>query len=469
MVLQISTTKNQIKQKNYIFEVIFKEFLGLNYHINTKTEGDFLLSSTINKNSINLPDCFFRNSESNWLHVNTSPQLPLNSFNVRSLPFPCTITEQTIPVIYGSLLNSKKTQKDRFHIPIDIFGSCFFMLTRYEELINSERDSHDRFASKSSLAFKEGFIDRPIVDEYVEIMWSCINWLWPNIRRKEKKIQLNVTCDVDHPWVSKPSWKNITKSFLYNIYTRKTTKFTLRDLSNKYKFRKGNVSFDKHMAKIDWMMDVNEKQNNTVSFYFAGGGKSKLDPKYSLDNPLIKNLIQRINERGHEIGLHPSYETYKNKNKTLQESLKLRGILKELNITQKVYGGRQHYLRWESPTTAYNWSHSGMAYDSSLGFADHCGFRCGTSQTFPMFDPKLLINLNIKQKPLIVMDCTAIEQKYMGLGITIECNDYIQMLKKRALTIGREFTLLWHNSYFENSFVDKMYLQLINRTNYKNL
>ena len=61
---------------------------------------------------------------------------------------------------------------------LDIFGSVFFMITRYEEVVKSDRDEYDRFPAAASLAYQEGFLDRPIVNEYLEILWTCMKRLW---------------------------------------------------------------------------------------------------------------------------------------------------------------------------------------------------------------------------------------------------------------------------------------------------
>ena len=62
------------------------------------------------------------------------------------------------------------------------------MLSRYEELIVLDRDSHNRFAAESSIAFKAGFLDRPIINEYLEILKWCLNQLWADLEFKEKSL-----------------------------------------------------------------------------------------------------------------------------------------------------------------------------------------------------------------------------------------------------------------------------------------
>ena len=47
---------------------------------------------------------------------------------------------------------------------------------------------------------KANFLDRPIVNEYLEILWSCIHSIWPDLERKEYKAKNFITCDVDLPF-----------------------------------------------------------------------------------------------------------------------------------------------------------------------------------------------------------------------------------------------------------------------------
>ena len=53
------------------------------------------------------------------------------------------------------------------------------MLSRYEEAVLLDRDDHDRFPATASIAYKTGFLDRPIIDEYVEILWVAMKRVWP--------------------------------------------------------------------------------------------------------------------------------------------------------------------------------------------------------------------------------------------------------------------------------------------------
>lgn len=143
---------------------------------------------------------------------------------------------------------------------------------------------------------------------------------------------------------------------------------------------------------------------------------SSEDGDYEIDHPSIRNLMRRIHERGHEIGLHPIYNTYKDPQAIVAEAIRLKRVCNEEGIRQQAWGGRMHYLRWETPTTLFGWDEAGMSYDSTLGYADRPGFRCGTCFDFPAFDPVQKRILNLRIRPLIVMECSVIDKMYLGFS-----------------------------------------------------
>lgn len=49
---------------------------------------------------------------------------------------------------------------------IDLFASCFFMLSRWEEYVINKKDIHHTFSGLSSLAYRKGFLEKPIVNQF---------------------------------------------------------------------------------------------------------------------------------------------------------------------------------------------------------------------------------------------------------------------------------------------------------------
>jgi len=174
--------------------------------------------------------------------------------------------------------------------------------------------------------------------------------------------------------------------------------------------------------------------------------------------PLL-SVMRRISARGHEIGLHPSYKTFQEPELLRQEANRLRKICDEEGIEQSLWGGRMHYLRWEQPTTLRAWADAGMNYDSTMGYADRPGFRCGTCFEYPAFDPVTMESLDLRVRPLIAMDATILSPQYLGLE-KIEAIEKIKYLKYLCEELGGQFVLLWHNSQFLFEEDKEMYFEL---------
>ena len=155
--------------------------------------------------------------------------------------------------------------------------------------------------------------------------------------------------------------------------------------------------------------------------------------------------MQKINRRGHEIGLHPSYCTYRNLDSLKLELSHLKSVVNKIGIKSDIIGSRMHYLRFIYPDTLRILDVSGISYDTTLGYADCPGFRCGTCFNYRPFDPIVGKSLSIKIIPLVVMDDTIISDKYLGLGTSLSALEIITNLKNTCKLFGGTFTLLWHN------------------------
>ena len=115
------------------------------------------------------------------------------------------------------------------------------------------------------------------------------------------------------------------------------------------------------------------------------------------------------------IGLHASYDSYKNLKFIKKEIDLLKKVLRSLNISQEQMSSRMHYLRWKTPNTINNLNSAGIKKDTTLGYADHAGFRCGTCHSYSGYDLILNKILDIKIEPLVIMDSTLFGKNYMNL------------------------------------------------------
>lgn len=346
-------------------------------------------------------------------------------------------------------------------IHYDILGLTYWMLTRLEEVGRTDLDDHLRFPAISSHAFKHDYLERPIVDEWLHILGQVLQRQWPELHLKQHRFSMKVSHDVDIP--SRYGFSNV-KGLIRRV---------AGDLLKRRDFKsaalapliRANSRYSLHSADpantFEWIMDQSELHGLTSAFYFiCGRTDPKKDADYEPEHPAIRELIRRIHQRGHEIGLHPSYDTYRDTQSIVSEATRLRKIMTEENIQQQDLGGRMHYLRWEHPTTMLGWDQAGMTYDSTLSYADRPGFRCGTCYEYPAFDlTKGALKLRIR--PLIAMECAVMAERYLGLGVGEAAFEKLELLKQRCRDVQGCFTLLWHNTQLCNKVERNLYTRVL--------
>jgi hypothetical protein len=180
------------------------------------------------------------------------------------------------------------------------------------------------------------------------------------------------------------------------------------------------------------------------AFYFMATEPAPLENDYRLLAPMIRQSIEDLQVQGFEIGLHAGYHTLNNPERLMEEKARLDEVLGRTH-----YGGRQHYLRFQAPHTWRHWEQAGLLYDSTMTYADHEGFRCGTCHPYRPFDIEQNRELNLWELPLLAMEQTL--SQYRGLA-PAATETAILALAQRCQQVGGTFTLLWHNSSLDGDW-----------------
>jgi hypothetical protein len=461
-MIQVIISDTCLPEKKYILKILIGDFLGLEYKlvIDNSIKG---YQFTNDGKSFTFCDVFFQDYKHSKESIYFKPP-NVYDFKIESLciPFPIRINHSKFTILYSLVGHEQfSSQNDCGFLGLDIFGSCFFMLSRLEELQCNKLDNHGRFPATESIAFKNCFLNRPIVNEYLEIFWSVLKFMWPELKRKKYQFKTIPSHDVDTPY------QYHIKNYLELIYrmTISAAKLKPRNILKNYKnysnFRKSGIKHDPFYT-FDFLMRTSEESNIKSAFYFITDQKHiALNGNYLMTDSIIKNLLKEIHSRGHEIGLHPSYYTFDNQEQLLREFEILKDTCIKLNIIQNSWGGRQHVLRWKTPITALNWDSVGLKYDSTLCFADHAGFRCGTCYEYYLFDILSRKELNIIERPLVAMECTVIEDRYMGYGVGEKAFDYFKLLKDECKFYNGGYTILWHNDKLVSEEHKYLYKQVI--------
>ena len=373
------------------------------------------------------------------------------------------VLKDILPAPSATMLHSPLVEfrKDKIVVHYDILGLIFWQLSRIEEIGHTVLDVYGRFLAKSSHAFKYEYLERPLVDEWLHILGQIIRRQWPSINLKNLSFSMHVSHDVDRP--SRYAFQNI-RGVLRGIGG---------DLLKNRCWRSALIGpwiwFNPHTQKIhpwdshntfEWIMDNSEQHGLRSTFYFMSGGSASVDARYKIDNLAIRNLMKSIHNRGHEIGLHPSFNSYQMPSSVIAEANRLRSQCARQGIKQESWGARMHYLRWQNPITIKCLEKAGIDYDATLAYPDLLGFRCGTCFEYPAFDPVGDKILNIRVRPLIAMDVTVLSDRYLGLSGEIAYKKFCT-LKNACRQVGGCFTLLWHNNELITKKNRELYVSLL--------
>lgn len=325
---------------------------------------------------------------------------------------------------------------------VDLLSSIWLTLSRFEETLPGTRDSHGRFTAQQSLAFRNGYLRRPIVDEYGLAFEQILKILLPRWTPLKRELRVKLSHDID--LVGVPfHWK----SSLGHALSRHNATAAFRDLlATVTTFRP---------AYLQCVVDIAETARVyglRSAVYWKANPPGPFDSAYELRSLKLAQTLSELRSLDVEMGIHPGYYTFLAPEKLIAEVEKLRCVLGDQEL-----GGRQHFLRW-SPATWLHWEMAGLGYDSSVGFADQIGFRAGTSFPYRPWLLDLNREADLLEIPLLVMDATL--TSYLNLAYEdslATVRDVIACCKK----VGGVFAFLWHNDSLVQRKSRMLYQQIL--------
>ena len=332
-------------------------------------------------------------------------------------------------------------------INYDIIGSAFYFLSGWQEIHSKKRDEFGRYPFNETLQYKHELLVIPLVNYYFDILKSVIEKLsGKNVKRilwPDSNIAVSISHDIDK---INSGWLEGGFSELKNGHFLSALKIILLKI-----FRKDPWDNLKEIISLEKQLEIN-------STFFFLTEKSPENADYSISQ--VEKYFSEIRSAKSEIALHGSIGSSSSSEKIISEKNKL---------PFKIKGNRFHFLMLEPTEYASNIDKSGLLYDSSLGFAEHIGFRNGFC--FPFFpfnhlEKKAHAFIEI---PLMLMDTTLKKDSYMGTDNSRDLK--IESLISEVEKFNGLISILWHNNYFSNfkyeGWRDK-FINLINRTKNSN-
>jgi peptidoglycan/xylan/chitin deacetylase (PgdA/CDA1 family) len=369
-----------------------------------------------------------------------------------------------IPVLFvepGSPTELFRKTSTGIKFAADILGSVFYVLTRYEEVARPFRDEHGRYPSYASLAAIDGFLERPIADEYVEALWVAMHEIWPTLVRSPSSFRLRLTHDVDHLWAAVGRRSGTVAHAVAGDLLRRRDPVLAARRSRAFFGGLGGWVLDDPFDTFDLLMATSERYGLRSTFYFmAGSNDGAFEGSCRLSDPRVLPLLREIHERGHDVGLHASYATFRSAALLRSEFDVLRAVCRAAGFEQETWGVRQHYLRFENPQTWQHQEAAGFEHDSTLGFADRIGFRAGTGREYPLFDLLERRTMRLRERPLIVMDATLLE--YMALDLD-DAALHARAIVDACRRYQTDAVVLYHNSSLPGFAEREHYRRLVSQ------
>ncbi|MEM9290211.1 MAG: hypothetical protein AAGD01_00855 [Acidobacteriota bacterium] len=502
-VLRVYTPPGYVEERRWVLKVLFEEHLG--YELQwveeaepevrrrlgdaegrglwrrSMLEREWTLLVTADDRALWLADGLFSLSPDRWLSAGSVPTTLRGEFSGN-----LDGGENPLAVLFGEPLEipdaaswKGATYRDRdgalwaaalpaeasaTELPADLLcaadplGAAFFWLSRYEERALAQEDVfdlHGRFPADQSWMGRHGLLGRALVDEWADQLDHWLQKLGA-APRPSREYELELSHDVDHPLAGvgrgltamlRGSAGDLLAGEVVSA-ARRVGAWATR-----------SVSLDPYNT-FDWLMERAESVGQRAAFFFmAGATPGRPDGSYRLTDPFVLDVMREVHRRGHEIGLHPSYETATDADLLGRELEALRSAAATAGLAlPQVLGGRQHYLRWRATQTWRQWAQAGLEYDSTLGFADVAGFRCGTCRPYTAFDLESGEPLALREIPLVVMEVTLSSYQRLSWGQALESIEELGAVCRRH---RGTMSLLWHNSSLGNAAARRCYAEAV--------
>ncbi|QTY25882.1 carbohydrate esterase [Flavobacterium sp. CS20] len=262
-------------------------------------------------------------------------------------------------------------------IPYDIFLCSFFLLTRYEEYLPHVKNRIGDFPAQESLAYKNGFLQKPIVNIWIDVFSKILQNKFKDINLNSNSSQVNIIVAVEKAF--KYRKYGISRSIAGFVGDTIQLKFS--DVYSRIKtwFYSNNDPFDVYDELIRFKNDYNVD----MKFMFLLGDYSINTKNINHRKKIYQKLIKSMGDYC-EIGLMPSHEAiheFDILNKEIDRFEKISNReLESIMIKDYELNFPDFYISLDK---------TNIKKDFSMGYSDHIGYRAGTSHSFLFYDLNL--------------------------------------------------------------------------------
>jgi hypothetical protein len=403
-------THNVTPRVRYIFNLLFKELMGIEVEFTTDVQ-IFNASSSpkLAYSNYRLQDTLYIQAVDLLFETGTR-KVPVEVFQYRSMP---------------------AFFQGEGHIPFDLFAASFYLVTRYEEYLPSRKDQYGRYQAKHSLAYKHRFLDKPVINLWVEELKKVVSERYPSIPIRQQQFSATITFDIDVAYAFRG--RKVLQRLLSS--GKDLLSFKFADFIRRLQVYASNAGdpFDSYTYILKSLSAIDARH---IFFFLVTGKRSRYDRNISPSSTEMAALVKDV-QGFSEIGIHPSYYSSDNEVLLEEEKRNLEGLL-----GHPVTISRQHYLRFQFPATFTQLVDAGIKHDYSMAYAELPGFRAGICTPFHFYNLAQETETPLLIHPVTYMEGSFIEDMAMQPEETIAT---IAELIATVKAVNGAFVCIWHN------------------------
>ncbi|MEN8225778.1 MAG: polysaccharide deacetylase family protein [Bacteroidota bacterium] len=321
----------------------------------------------------------------------------------------------------------------------DPFAASFYLVSRYEEYLPYVRDEYGRFQAKESFAWKNGFLDKPVVNMWADLIAAKITQKWPSWKPGEKSYHFIPTIDINAAWMYKR--KGFFRTFA--AIGDKLANGHFGEVLDRIKVVAGKNAdpFDTYTDQLG----LHKEFGLETIYFILFADYDNNDRNIPVHNRHFKVLIKGLSDYC-KIGIHTSYASIKSPEKLNGEFKRLAAVLnKDVTMT------RQHFHVLDMPWTYRHLVSMDVEDDFSMGYAVTPGFRAGICDPFYFYDLDLEMETNLKIWPYAIVD------KGLEYGYDLETS--FKQIIDRVKSVRGTLITLWNNESLVIDSHDKLKLR----------
>jgi hypothetical protein len=321
-------------------------------------------------------------------------------------------------------------------IPFDILGASFWLISRYEEYLPFKANKYNVFDHRSSLAWQNDFLDKPIVNIWCEQLSKLLKEKYPSLEFHQSEFKNITTIDIDN--VYKFKHKGFVRSVAGMVSDLK--KFDLHQLKQRIAtmFFKRTDEFDCY----DYLVDINKKNKASIIYFFLLGDYGMNDKNHPSSNLAFQRLMKHLADYS-LTGIHPSFASNFNSRQLKIEIARLGGI-----THKEIIHSRQHFGMLKFPGTYQSLIQSGIRNDYSLGYTNINGFRAGVCHPFKWYDIAREEESPLQLHPFCIGDVSLDKQSESNPSKAREIvAEYVKTIK----FFNGQFISVFHNDMLANT------------------